>query len=108
MKTIANPSFSVRIHIAGDIDVARQWLRRECVREGLCVTLKAEEFIYTHGMEAGVEIGMENYPRFPKTADEILARAVIIAEGLMVELCQSSAMIVTPTEAIWKTTRDEK
>lgn len=94
-------SFSVTIYIAGDVPTARASLRRQCIEEGLCVTLTSTEFIYTAGMETGIAVGLVNYPRFPKTPDEIKARAVAVAERLMDDLCQYSALVVTPAETVW-------
>ncbi len=95
------------ICIAGDLAVARQSLRRQFMDEGLCVTLSSCDYVYTAGVESGVEIRLRNYPRFPKSPDAILARALAIADFLMVELCQWSALIDTPTETIWCTRRPE-
>jgi hypothetical protein len=105
MNIKTEASCSIKIYIAGDYASAKQWLHRECVREGLCVTIQETEFIYTNGAESGVVVGLENYPRFPKAREELQQRAEFIARGLMSELCQSSAMIVGPSETMWLTTR---
>ncbi len=105
MRREIAPSYSVRIYVAGDGNAARQWLRHECIREGLCVTVKDVDYIYTYGLEAGVEVGLENYPRFPKTPAELQARAEVVATGLMQHLGQSSCMVVTPSESVWLTNR---
>ena len=107
MKTLTEPSFNATVFIAGDVQTARESLRRQCFEEGLCVTLTPTEFVYTAGLESGVAVGLVNYPRFPKAPDEIKARAVKVAERLMGDLCQWSALVVTPAETVWLTRRPE-
>lgn len=101
------PSFNVTVYIAGDLQTARDSLRRQCIEEGLCVTLTPTSFIYTGGAEEGVAVGFVNYPRFPKTPDEIKGRAVKVATELMYAMCQLSALVVTPVETMWLTNRPE-
>lgn len=108
MATKIEPSFGITIYLAGDIQTARESLRRECFEEGLCVTLTPTTFIYTAGAEEGVAIGMVNYPRFPKTPNELRARACKVADRLMADLCQWSALIVTPDETLWLNQRPEE
>jgi ferredoxin len=107
MTTKTEPAFSVAIYIAGDLQPARESLRRQCIEEGLCVTLAPTTFVYTYGAEDGVAVGLVNYPRFPKTPDEIVARACKVAELLMTDLHQSSVLVVTPEKSIWLTRRAE-
>lgn len=66
------------------------------------------EFIYTAGLESGVAVGLVNYPRFPKSQDALLARALAVADFLMTDLYQWSALVVTPTETIWRNRRPEE
>ena len=107
MKTLIEPSFSVTVYVAGDYQEAKNSLRRQCLEEGLCVTLTPTAFVYTAGAEDGVAVGFVNYPRFPKSPDAILARALAVADFLMDDLYQHSALVVTPTETVWRTRRPE-
>jgi hypothetical protein len=107
MQTRVEPSFSVTVYVAGDLHTARESLRRQCMEKGLCVTVTPTTFVYTAGAEEGVAVGLVNYPRFPHTPDEIKVRALAVAERLMADLCQWSALVVTPVETIWLTTRQE-
>lgn len=75
--------------------------------DGLCVTVTPCNFIYTGGQESGVSIGLLNYPRFPKEPTAITARAMKLAERLMVDLCQWPALVVTPEETTWINRRPE-
>ena len=95
------PSYSVTISIAGDLHTARESLRRQCIEEGLCITLTPATFIYTHGAEEGMRIGFVNYPRFPKDPSAIRERALKVAQRLMEALCQRTALIETPEETYW-------
>lgn len=97
------PSYTVCVYVAGDIDVAKQLLRRECYppNDGLCVTVEAVDFIYSGGQEAGLVVGLRNYPRFPTTPDDLWGRAVAIARRLVAELCQRSAMVSDRDRTVW-------
>lgn len=99
------PTFTATIYIAGDLATARQVCREFCL-VGLCVTVESTEFIYTGGAEAGVRVGLLNYPRFPADPSLILAHARTLADLLRESLCQHSWLIVTPDQTIWNSTRD--
>lgn len=98
-------SFSVKIYIAGPIEVAKQIIRRECLVEGLCVTIEPTLYIYSGGEEQGYVVGLINYPRFPKTPKEILDRAEEIGTILLNETFQQSFTIVTPEESLFVSKR---
>lgn len=101
------PTFWVKIFIAGPLDVAKQVCRKECMREGLCVTVEPTTYIYTGGEEAGVVVGLVNYPRFPSTPAKILKRAEHLAYLLLNEMHQNSVMIQHPTETTWYSRRTD-
>lgn len=94
-------TFTAKIYIAGPIEIAKQIIRRECLVEGLCVTIESTLYIYSGGEEQGYVVGLINYPRFPKTPKEILDRAEKLAILLLNETYQQSVSIVTPEETIW-------
>ena len=98
-------SYNVQILIAGDISTAKMTCRKWCMDIGGCVTVEPLDYIYTGGEEAGVRVGLINYPRFPAEPDEIIERAKTLAELLMVDLCQHSYSIVTPENTIWRSRR---
>lgn len=97
-------SYSVDIHIAGNVEAAREICRRVCM-EGLCVSLSTEDFIFTGGMESGVRVGLINYPRFPLAPLVILDKALRLAKELIVGLHQSSCCVVAPDYTIWLSRR---
>lgn len=98
------PSYTVDIHIAGDIAIARQVCREFCM-EGCCVTVAPSDFIYTGGAEAGIRVGFINYPRFPAEPAAIMERANRLARLLIERLCQQSCCIVAPDDTVWLSRR---
>lgn len=87
-------TYTVSLYIAGPIAVAEQIVRRECLAEGLCVTVTPTKYIYTGGEEIGYTIGFINYPRFPKSPEEIYIRARTLLITLITETYQKSGTIV--------------
>ena len=100
------PTFSVRIFISGPIDVAKQVIRKDCLRGGLCVTIEPTTYIYNGGEEEGYVVGLINYPKFPVTESELFERGKALALNLMAETFQQSVLIMTPSSTEWFTTRD--
>lgn len=98
----------ISIFIAGDAAVARQTCREFCMARGECVTVTPTEFIYTGGQESGVIVGFINYPRFPRTVEQILKSAHDLAQELMGKLCQHSYSIEGPEITEWVSRRGEK
>ena len=103
------PTYTVRVYMAGDIAHARQLLRREVYppNAGLCVTVEPTTFVFTGGEEAGFVLGFVNYPRFPSEPRELWARAQGIAERLIPALGQWSALLVAQDKTAWLTARPE-
>lgn len=110
-KNVANATcattYTCRIFLSGPIEVAKQIIRAECLREGLCVTVEPTTFIYTGGEEAGYVVGLLNYPRFPATADAIRNRALDLMTKLLDGTHQHSALLVDQNETTWITKRAE-
>lgn len=97
-----------RIFIAGDIEVAKQVCREYCFDVGLCVTVEPADYIYTGGQEAGMVIGLINYPRFPVANQaELDATAEALALRVMERCCQHSFTIMGPLETRWFSRRPE-
>jgi hypothetical protein len=105
MRIATEPTYTVTLYIAGELADARRSLRRQCLEEGLCVTVMPTTFVYTAGAEEGVVVGLVNYPRFPTTPEKLLARAEKVALQLMEDLCQYSALLVAPDVTKWMTRR---
>jgi hypothetical protein len=106
MKTLTEPTYVVRLYLSGPIEAAKQALRGECLREGLCVTIEPTTFIYTGGEEAGFVVGLLNYPRFPTDSAALVDRARTVMHCLLEATLQHSALMVTPESSEWITKRD--
>lgn len=90
-------TYTATIYIAGDLDKARDVVRKFCM-EGFCVTVTQTEFFYTMGSEAGVAVGLINYPRFPVAPHALRATAYRLGQALLEELCQGSYTVVCPDQ----------
>lgn len=101
------PSYWVRIYLSGPIEIAKQVIREECLRKGLCVTIEPTTFIYTGGEEAGYVVGLLNYPRFPSPAVELDERAADLMQKLLVATHQHSALMTTPNNSTWISRRPQ-
>jgi hypothetical protein len=101
------PTFWARIYMSGPIDAAKQALRADCLREGLCVTIEPTLFIYTGGEETGFVVGLVNYPRFPSTPEAITHRAEQLIDALLLATHQQSALLMTPQKTRWVSQRQE-
>ena len=69
--------YSKKIHT---IEELKDLLQDYVDKTGFCVTVTPTNFIYTDGREPGAIIGLINYPRFPKTKNELKQRAEEIAK----------------------------
>lgn len=105
MPSVA-PTFWARIYMSGPIDVAKQAIRADCLREGLCVTIEPTTFIYTGGEEVGFVVGLVNYPRFPTAQAVIEERARGMMRLLLDATFQHSAMLMLPDRTEWITKRE--
>lgn len=106
MNTLREPTYTIRLYLSGPIEAAKQAIRVDCLRAGLCVTVEPTTFIYTGGEEAGFVVGLVNYPRFPSAPEDLEARARDLMLKLLDATCQHSALMVTPTFSEWVTKRD--
>lgn len=107
MEIKTEPTFTADIYLAGDLAVIEQRCREFCLRVGLCVTVSPTRFVYTGGQEDGARVGLVNYPRFPKGADEVSELAKLLALELIDAACQHSALVVRPDQTVWVSRRDE-
>jgi hypothetical protein len=93
MKTKTAKTHVIKIYIAGDKNLARQYLQ-EYVMDGACVSISEEEYIYTMGNETGIVVNLINYPRFPKESWLLLSQALTLGELLIENLHQGSCTVV--------------
>jgi len=107
VRTLKTSTCWARIYIAGPIDVAKQVIRQDCLRQGLCVTIEPTTYIYSGGEEEGYVVGLNNYPRFPMTEHEIEERAKDLAMKLLEGTFQHSVMLQFEGHTIWYTKREQ-
>lgn len=100
------PTFWSKIYLSGLRDIIEQTCRQECKEAGLCVTVESVKYIYTGGEELGCVVGLINYPRFPSNPETIAERATKLAMKLLESTCQSSVLVMTPTQTTWITNRE--
>lgn len=106
MRTEHCPTDWARIYISGPIEVGKQIIRAECLREGLCVTVEPTTYIYTGGEEAGYVVGLNEYPRFPSAPGQLQERARSLALALLAGTHQHSCMVQGPALTHWFTNRE--
>jgi len=111
MNKMKCKTYWAKIFIAGPIAEIEQVCRSYCMK-GACVTVTPTNYIYTMGEESGAEIGLINYPRFPKDFPriELLEEATLLAEKICEECYQGSFTIMTPDDTYFFSRRsgDEK
>lgn len=107
LRSTKAKSIRFDIYIGGNYHDAQRICREFCTEIGFCVTVEKLEYIYTEGQESGVRIGIFNYPRFPKEEQELYARAVELANMLLLGLFQSSYSIEGPEETVWRSRRPD-
>lgn len=100
-------TFWAKIYIAGSLEVAKQVCRKHCMDVGLCVTIEPTSYIYTGGEEAGVVVGLINYPRFRTTSIDLYTKAFELARKLREELCQTSFTVMTDKKTFWESYRNQ-
>jgi hypothetical protein len=107
MKTAATFTATIYVglkhHYDGDViarDVPLAAIREYVDRVGLCVTVTDTQFAYTNGGEPGLIVGLINYPRFPKTPDQVRAHALALSQILLKCCRQFKVSVVMPDETV--------
>ena len=96
----------VELFMAGDVEHAKQVIRRFCKERPCCVTVTPTTYIYNGGEEAGFIVGVRNYPRFPADAHTLREEAGDIGGALREALGQDSYMVVDHDGlTTWSSTR---
>jgi hypothetical protein len=106
-EPVSVASYLVSIFVAGPVWEAETICRAYCDEIGLCVTVTETNYVYTGGEEAGVIVGLINYPRFPGEPAAIFAKAEELAHRLIDGLHQQSATIQAPDKTVWISFREQ-
>ncbi len=106
MKILTEATYVITLYIGGDVQDARRLMREFCYGTPLCVTITPTTFVYMGGAEEGVAIGFVNYPRFPTSPGALLEVAERVAERLIDEMHQHSALLVAPDATKWFSRRE--
>ena len=86
-----------KIHSLDDVrKICDEWVNE--IKD--CISIAPTEFRYVDGFEKGVIVGYIQYPRFERSEEGIKARAIKLAEKLMIGLNQYRVTITTPYESI--------
>lgn len=105
MKKLKCPTYTAEVFIAGDISAAKQLLRGYCL-QGFCVSVETVDYIYTMGEESGFVVRVINYPRFPRTQEEIKQKGIELGELLINGLHAGSCSVVCTDETIFLSRRE--
>lgn len=100
------PTYTASVYIAGDLETVKRVCREFCMRVGLCVTIEPIEYVFKGGCEAGVRVGLINYPRFPETPEQIFEYAWALGVCLRTALSQWSFTVVATDKTVFETTRE--
>lgn len=109
METTTVPTYWANIYLGlkegydgpvSDVEVVKMFCEDYCKEFERCVTITPTHFVYINGSEPGVIIGLINYPRHPKTSEEIHRLALVLAGALANKFNQMRVTVVFPDETI--------
>ena len=98
-------TYEFKIFVSGDYDRIKEVCQKFCL-QGFCVSVKKVDYLYTMGAEGGAEVTVLNYPRFPSTEGELLAKSVELGEEITLRCHQGSFTVVGPSETTFWSRRD--
>ncbi len=101
MKIEISKTENVKIYIAGDFKAIKEIAQSYCDCVGFCVSIWDCDYIYTGGNERGVVVNLINYPRFPKSKQEIFKHAFDLAILIKDGANQESFSIETSEQTFW-------
>lgn len=84
----------VELFMAGDVEHAKQIVRKFCAERPCCVTVTPTTYIYRGGEEAGFVVAFRNYPRFPADQHSLRGEANDLGDALRAAMGQDSYMVV--------------
>lgn len=99
-------SYTATIYVAGEMHRIKDICADFCTK-GFCVSIQETEYIYTGGQQKGASVTIINYPRFPRSKEDIQREAGQLATRLIEEGYQESCTIVYPDESVYISKRAE-
>ena len=105
IKTQSCPTHWARIYIAGPKHMAEDVCRKYTER-GACINLYETNYIYKYGEQTGVVVELINYPRFPKTIDQLTEQATALGFDLLQAMSQGSFTVQTDRDTTYYDRRD--
>lgn len=105
----ANLYVGTRVSYTDDVlatEHARKVCQDYCNQVGLGLSFTQTEFIYVHGKEPGIIVGLINYPRFPTSTAGIKLHALSLGKQLLEVMKQERLSIVFPEETIMLESKD--
>jgi hypothetical protein len=105
IKTESCRTAWAKIYIAGPKhkaeDVCRKWTER-----GACINLYETNYIYKYGEQTGIVVELINYPRFPRSEEELATMGRELGFELLKEMSQGSFTLQTNSITIYYDRRD--
>lgn len=100
MNTRSSDSLSTEVLIAGDFGTIRQVCREFAAKFHICLCPSPIEFVYDYGCEHGASVRLLNSPRNLKTEKEMLSLGDVLANKLMDQCVQKSAIVLNSGRTI--------
>lgn len=116
IKTVVAETYYAKIYVGRRVGYGKtihidekimDFIQEYVNKIGLCVTTTKTNYIYKDGNEPGYIVGLINYPRFPKTKEEIKITALDLAEKLLIKMEQNRVSVEFPDETIMLEKKDE-
>lgn len=107
MKRVVIPTYTATIYVGGSYTTALEVCGRFCIDVEWCVTVEPLQYVWTHGGESGVRVGLINYGRFPAEPSRIWEVAEDLAVRLIEGLHQQTASIVAIDRTVWLSKRPD-
>jgi hypothetical protein len=94
-------TYQIQLFIAGPVNEAKQIIRKEVLKGGLCVTITPVDYLYLGGEESGYVVGLLQYPRYPESQESLRDKARHLMQLLLEGTFQKSGLMVTPELTEW-------